>query len=550
MFLLRRAAPAGLHISRQFSTLSTLTLFTKAPCPLCDEAKEELEPFRHRFVLQLVDISLPENKVWLDRETSPEITSPTWTPSKELRDSLVDMYRDNPRLNAELRQRLPSPAPPQPRGPARSLLSKTPLGLISETSLSLDCTQWPEESIPPVPPSTFIPPEGKRTMELDLSPSQGLSPQAQSCGDGGASRGPGSPNLRGHLVCSDDSFHQDERFGPITAFDPLQTSERDKNISSLLTELESLRETNKKLQEELIQKEKELQRKEVEEELREEQREAQSWERPAALLEEVLAAQKDRDQALMSRLLLANEERDEAFIRARQVQLAAERLDVSAEDPDEDPIEAEVLFSNQRNSFLLSSFLLDLIDQLFIDQDVEQLLCCVCDADSVQKVQRFGSVLVQHLQLARQRRNEITSQEMKAVMEERDNAIAKCKQLEQDVIEERKEHARQAELLRLQRQKGTEVELQVPQANRSFQDPLAPLSSDGGSSVGLSWASHQDPALLLQVQQLSNEKQNMGVELQRSQDAEREASEKVLKLERLVEVLRKKVGTGSLRAVM
>ncbi|KAL6106108.1 mipol1 [Pungitius sinensis] len=364
-------------------------------------------------------------------------------------------------------------------------------------------------------------------MELDLSPSQGPSPRAESCGDstegGGASRGPVCPALRRHLVSSDNSFHQDVMLGPITASDPPQTSERDKNISALLTELESLRETNKKLQEELVQKEKELQRREVEEELREEQREAQSWERPAALMEEVLAAQKDRDQALMSRLLLANEERDEAFIRARQVQLAAERLDVTQEDLDKDTTEAE---------------------------DVDQLLYCVCDADSVQKVQRFGSVLVQHLRLARQRRNEITTQEMKAVMKERDSAIAKCKQLEQDVIEERKEHARETELLRLQIQKGTEVELQVLKGDRSFQDRFAPLPSDGGSPVGLLQPSHPGPALLLQVQQLSNEKQNMGAELQRCQDAEREASEKVLKLERLVEVLRKKVGTGSLRAVM
>lgn len=41
------------------------------------------------------------------------------------------------------------------------------------------------------------------------------------------------------------------------------------------------------------------------------------------VLEEMLAAQKDRDQALMSRLLLANEERDEALLRARRLQEAA-----------------------------------------------------------------------------------------------------------------------------------------------------------------------------------------------------------------------------------
>lgn len=44
----------------------------------------------------------------------------------------------------------------------------------------------------------------------------------------------------------------------------------------------------------------------------------------SALLEEVLAVQKDRDQAMMSRLLLANEERDEALLHARQLQQASE----------------------------------------------------------------------------------------------------------------------------------------------------------------------------------------------------------------------------------
>ncbi|KAB5543604.1 hypothetical protein PHYPO_G00081160 [Pangasianodon hypophthalmus] len=48
-------------------SLPILTLFTKDPCPLCDEAKEVLEPYKHRFVLQEVDITLPENSVWFDR---------------------------------------------------------------------------------------------------------------------------------------------------------------------------------------------------------------------------------------------------------------------------------------------------------------------------------------------------------------------------------------------------------------------------------------------------------------------------------------------------
>ncbi|KAL4617683.1 glutaredoxin-like protein C5orf63-like [Arapaima gigas] len=47
--------------------LPVLILFTKDSCPLCDEAKQELQPFKHRFLLQEVDITLPENTVWYER---------------------------------------------------------------------------------------------------------------------------------------------------------------------------------------------------------------------------------------------------------------------------------------------------------------------------------------------------------------------------------------------------------------------------------------------------------------------------------------------------
>ncbi|XP_034418648.1 mirror-image polydactyly gene 1 protein isoform X4 [Cyclopterus lumpus] len=494
-------------------------------------------------------------------------------PSKELRDSLVDMYRgkelllhmyrDNPKVNEELRQRLPSPATQQlsspdrsgshlsldqtdpPRGPQHlpelpSSCSPSPLSHRSSVSPVSRLLHW--RSVSPLSPLSSRPPGGARPMELDLSPSRGPSPQAESCGDspdrGGASRSTGSPALTRHLVSPDDSSHREVMFGPITASDRLQIFDRDKNMSFLLKELDNLRGMNQKLQEELVQKEKELQRREVEEELREEQREARGWERPAAVLEEMLAAQKDRDQALMSRLLLANEERDEALLRARQVQQAAEVEHIPLEDP---------------------------------DVDVDELLRCVCDADSVQEVERFGSVLVQHLQLAKQRRNDITAQEMKAVMDERDCSVAKCKRLEQEVIQERECCAGETELLRLQKERSVsledqwrlEAELQVLRANHSSQDLLSPLPSlpsDGVSPAGLLIISHQAPPfpdppphvlpLLVQVQQLSKEKQNMEAELQRCQEAEREANERVRKLERLVEVLRKKVGTGSLRVVI
>ncbi|NP_001375233.1 glutaredoxin-like protein C5orf63 isoform 3 [Homo sapiens] len=56
------------NCSASKTTLPVLTLFTKDPCPLCDEAKEVLKPYENRFILQEVNITLPENSVWYERE--------------------------------------------------------------------------------------------------------------------------------------------------------------------------------------------------------------------------------------------------------------------------------------------------------------------------------------------------------------------------------------------------------------------------------------------------------------------------------------------------
>ncbi|XP_029349076.1 mirror-image polydactyly gene 1 protein isoform X2 [Echeneis naucrates] len=340
--------------------------------------------------------------------------------TKELRDSLVDMYSANPRVNVELQQRLPSPA--------RQQLNTTQQSSNSDRSgTSLDHNERPQHvqetssafsllshkrSFSPLSSK----PSGRTGhMEVALSPSRGLSLCADNCGDhyegNGGSRGPGSPTLRRPTITADNSFLQE------TNISRPQSLDQDKNILFLLKELDVLRQHNKKLQEQLVQKEKELQRREIEEELKEELKEAQSWEKPA-VLNEVLAAQKDRDQALMSRILLANEERDEAVLRARRLQ----QTDTEDMDLEE------------------------------TDLEVHQLLRRVCDSDSVQEVHQFGSVLVQHLRLAQQRRDDITAQEMKAIMAERDGCMLRCKRLEQDLIQEREQRATKEELLRLQRE--------------------------------------------------------------------------------------------------
>jgi hypothetical protein len=44
--------------------LPVLTLYTKKPCPLCDEALERIAHLQDLYELEIVDITLPENKVW------------------------------------------------------------------------------------------------------------------------------------------------------------------------------------------------------------------------------------------------------------------------------------------------------------------------------------------------------------------------------------------------------------------------------------------------------------------------------------------------------
>lgn len=294
--------------------------------------------------------------------------------------------------------------------------------------------------------------------------------------------------------------------------------DRDKNISFLLKELDSLRDLNSKLQEQLVQKEKDLQRRDIDDQLRQKQSEQEAWSKTTELVEQLMVAQKEREQAMMSRLLLANEERDQALLTAQRLtQAAANQLD------------------------------LDSVDDC--DLDVLELLEQVCSADSAQQVEHFGPILVQRVRSARQRRSDITAQEMSAVMEERDAYADKLKRFE----DEQQEISRlQDELMTLQRERDAavgerqrlEAELQELRANHRFLEvPLtASLSGEVTTEVP---PAHTDDVTALQRRLLM-----MSQQKERSEAELGQANERILRLERLVDVLRKKVGTGSVRAIV
>ncbi|KAM9777970.1 glutaredoxin-like protein C5orf63 homolog [Neosynchiropus ocellatus] len=66
MFIIKSCAQQSVRLYCR-RPLPVLTLYTKDPCPLCDEAKEVLQPYQHRFVFTQVDISGPENRDWFNK---------------------------------------------------------------------------------------------------------------------------------------------------------------------------------------------------------------------------------------------------------------------------------------------------------------------------------------------------------------------------------------------------------------------------------------------------------------------------------------------------
>ncbi|XP_046711738.1 mirror-image polydactyly gene 1 protein isoform X1 [Silurus meridionalis] len=491
-----------------------------------------------------------------------------WKLKQELKDSLVDMYKANPKVNEELKQRLPSPVKrhcsettPQP-----GFCGQGSSPDISQTRLE---TAAPEKKLkgsdspraidkpvhgpsPPLPPP--LPNPVKNIDDMMLSPQrapteQSLDVDEDETDNRAVSKSPCiTPEPTDPRIITQEG-NRNSKFSNDTKRQ-VPFLDKEKNIAFLLKELDSLRDLNKKLQEKLALKEKELETIRLDSQLQEEKLGAHAYERAAALVEEIYKAQRERDQAVMARLRLANEERDEALLRAKKLQEAA--LELENINPEE------------------------------TDMDLEELLNRVSSADSALSIEQSGMAIMERIQRARECRSKITSEEMKAVIEERDNALTRCKCLEQELLHTRElsqtsntcqlnvvnnqERVRkmQGELEAVQRERDMARELgrkleeelqslrwchsaQQSQTDEFCRKETLCLSS---STRVKDSSTVQGQNLLSRVQQLTSELQNTQTRLRVTQESEREATEKVHKLERLVDVLRKKVGTGSVRTVI
>ncbi|XP_072720631.1 mirror-image polydactyly gene 1 protein isoform X2 [Ciconia boyciana] len=322
----------------------------------------------------------------------------------------------------------------------------------------------------------------------------------------------------------------------------------------LLKELDMLRAKNKKLQDKLSEKDKELKTIKLDLELQERATEAKIAEKIAALVEEVYSAQRERDEAIMARLRLANEERDEAFLRVQRLEESLKELENI--NPEEN------------------------------DMTLQELLNRINNADTGIDILKNGAIILNRIHRTKERKKKIIAEEMNAVIEQRDAALSQCKRLEQELhhlkeqnqtsanntrhltAENNQERALKADLIALQQEKEAALQ-QCKKLEEEIQTFLHKSLSEGmslkdqlnctfGTSKGglqgredvVTLTYRQIEDLAAQLQQSRSEQKDTELKLQAALEASREANEKVQKLERLVDVLRKKVGAGTIRTVI
>ncbi|KAM4690485.1 mirror-image polydactyly gene 1 protein [Rhinophrynus dorsalis] len=331
----------------------------------------------------------------------------------------------------------------------------------------------------------------------------------------------------------------------------------EQDVAALTRELDYVRQTNKKLQEALMNRERELATLRLDAELQEQASQARIAEKTAALVEEVYRAQRERDEAVMARLRLANEERDEALLRVHHLQLFLKEMEEF--NPEEDD-----------------------------DMTLQEMLGRLGEAEGGAAIQQNGELILERIRKSRERRDHITAEEMGAVIQERDSARAQCKHLEKELLLLKENKQISADIVTAQRTfepatkvpltflqqdqekvnenyKKLEEELQTLRVYYSLHQSLsqeADLKEQFSRAVTLyeealknreellGITQQQNQELCRQLQQADHQSLEMQESLQRATACQHEAEERARKLERLVDVLRKKVGSGNFRTVI
>nr|XP_056707379.1 mirror-image polydactyly gene 1 protein [Euleptes europaea] len=324
----------------------------------------------------------------------------------------------------------------------------------------------------------------------------------------------------------------------VNPFHVTEDLNKEQEVAFLLKELDILKANNKKLQEKLSEKDKELKTIKLDLELHDRAAEAKIAERAAAIVEEIHSAQQERDEAIMARLKLANEERDEACKQIKLLEQSFEMLENI--NPEEN------------------------------DMTLQELLNRINNADTGMAIRRTGAVIVDRIYRTQERKKKITAEEMNAVIEERDAALTQCKRLEQELhhmkeqnqtsanntrhltAENNQERALKEKLLAMQQEREAAVhqyqkleeELQTLRVYYSLHQSLSQevnLKDQFDSALMtyekalknreeiVSMLLIQNEELATQLQQTAEERANMELKFQHASEASQETSKKIQK---------------------
>nr|XP_042698853.1 mirror-image polydactyly gene 1 protein [Chrysemys picta bellii] len=339
-----------------------------------------------------------------------------------------------------------------------------------------------------------------------------------------------------------------------------ETGDLDKetNIAFLLKELDAVRAKNKKLQDKLSEKDKELKTIKLDLELQERATEAKIAEKTAALVEEVYTAQRERDEAVMARLKLANEERDEALLRAKHLEQSLKEWLLLEAKGNLIELKSEHVVNLNMNFSVIESFsAAKMVMVLFtlihlaswgkkyapsplLNGILSSLQCkrLVQELHHLKEQNQTSANNTRHL-TAENNQERALKAKLLAIQQERETAVQQNKKLEEEIQTLRVYYS-------LHKSLSQEVSLKD-----QFNCTLSTYEDALKSSEDIVTITHrQNEQLATQLQQAQTERTNMELKLQQALEASQEANEKVQTLERLVDVLRKKVGAGTIRTVI
>ncbi|XP_067134959.1 myosin heavy chain, clone 203-like isoform X1 [Centruroides vittatus] len=292
----------------------------------------------------------------------------------------------------------------------------------------------------------------------------------------------------------------------------------------------------------------------------------------ADLLAEIYYAQKERDQAMQARLRLMMQERDTAVNQLQQLlKCLGSDLKQESDSSDEDEIEESL---QNGNDFLKMN--------LLSHQGVDKLLRNLEATQSPVKLMHQKEILLANVYRARDHRKHRLSHELRVILAERDAAIEKARSLEEELLQWRHSNSLwqadtkqwESNLLDTLRQVITERDTSIAKVNEleeklrlcyHLQASLIGVNNQQGiseieqldvfqkteSSQESTQKGFGETSLITSLLQsnlnneekshLQNEMSTLSLQLESEKKAREIAEEKYQKLERLVNVLQKKV---------